>query len=306
MPLAEPETVSERALERGKQQLGTLGSGNHFLEIQVVDCIYNKPIASKLGINIGDITAMIHTGSRGLGYQVCEDYLKLMLQASEKYKIRLPDKQLCCAPINSKEAQQYIKAMSSAANYAWANRQMITYLTRKTFEETFAKKWQDLGMRLIYDVAHNIAKFEDYSIEGKIKKLSVHSKGATRAFGPNNPHLNQDYQNIGQPVIIPGDMGSASYLLIGTQKAEEETFSSTCHGAGRVKSRHQSIKTTDFNKLMQELSSKDILIKAAGKRAILEEAPSAYKDIDEVVKVVDEAGLAKKICRMRPIAVIKG
>ncbi len=303
---ADPDAVSQRAYERGKQQAGTLGSGNHFLEMQVIEEIFDKEIAEKLGLFVGQITVMIHSGSRGFGYQVCDDYVRIMVKCLDKYHIRVPDRQLACAPINSPEAKNYIGAMKSAANYAWANRQVLMHLVRESFEKVFSKSWQNLGMELIYDVAHNIAKFEKHFIEGEEKILCIHRKGATRAFGPQNPELPDKYKEIGQPVIIPGDMGTASYLLVGTKKAEEESFSSTCHGAGRVKSRHEAIRTVDLGALLKNLKSKGIEVRATGKKTIVEEAPSAYKNVDEVVEVVHKAGLSKKVCRMRPLCVVKG
>lgn len=302
---ADPDSVSERAMERGRQQAGTLGSGNHFLEVQMIDEIFDEDIAQKLGLFKGQITVMIHSGSRGFGYQVCDDYLRVMVKCLSKYKIEVPDRQLACAPINSSEAKQYIGAMKAAANYAWANRQVLMHLTRKSFEKVFSQSWRSLGMYLIYDVAHNIAKFEKHIVDGKEKVLCVHRKGATRAFGPGNLELPPRYREIGQPVIIPGDMGTASYLLLGTEQAQESFFS-TCHGAGRVKSRHEALKTVDFNKLMEKLSAKGIEVRAAGKKTIVEEAPAAYKNIDDVVEVVCKAGLSKKVCRMKPLCVVKG
>jgi len=303
---ADPEAVSDRAFERGKPQAGTLGSGNHFLEVQVVEDIFDCQVAQSLGLDISQIVVMVHSGSRGFGYQVCDDYIRVMRQCVGKYKIDIPDRQLSCAPINSPEAKNYIGAMRAAANYAWANRQVLMHLVRESFEKVFSKSWQSLGMSLIYDVAHNIAKFEKYTIEGKEKTLCVHRKGATRALGPDNPKLPDRYRKIGQPVIIPGDMGTASYLLVGTKKAEEETFGSTCHGAGRLKSRSEAIRTIDFDKLMKELAQKGIEVRATGKKTIVEEAPSAYKNIDQVINVVDKAGLSKKVCKMRPLCVVKG
>lgn len=303
---ADPDNVSSRAYQRGQPQAGTLGSGNHFIEVQVVDTILDKDIAAFLGIDIGNITVMIHSGSRGLGYQVCDDYLRVMIKCLSKYGIDLPDRQLACAPFNSPEAKSYFGAMSAAANYAWANRQVLMHLVRKSFEDLFAKSWQSLGMKLIYDVAHNIAKLEKHKINGKEKLLCVHRKGATRAFGPENPALPDCYKKIGQPVIIPGDMATGSYLLVGTKQAEEETFGTTCHGAGRMKSRSEAIRTVDFNQLIKDLKAKGIEVRATGKDTIIEEAPTAYKNIDDVVKVVDQAGLAKKVCRMRPLCVLKG
>jgi tRNA-splicing ligase RtcB len=303
---ADPDCVSERAYERGRQQAGTLGSGNHFLEMQVIEEIFDREIAERLGLFIGQIVVMIHSGSRGFGYQVCDDYVRIMVRCLSKYGINVPDKQLACAPIDSKEAKDYIGAMKAAANYAWCNRQVLMHLVRLSFEKVFSKSWQSLGMDLIYDVAHNIAKFEKHSINGESRLLCVHRKGATRAFGPGNPQLPACYRDIGQPVIIPGDMGTASYLLVGTKKAEEESFASTCHGAGRVKSRHEAIRTVNFENLIKELKSKGIEVRATGKKTIVEEAPSAYKDVDQVIEVVHKAGLSKKVCKMKPLCVVKG
>ena len=303
---ADPDLVSERAFKRGKQQAGTLGSGNHFVEVQVVSDIFDKTVSERLGLNVGQVVIMIHSGSRGLGFQVCDDSIKVMLKCLNKYGINVPDRQLSCAPVNSPEAKEYIGAMRSAANYAWANRQVLMHLVRLSFEKIFSKSWQSLGMDLIYDVAHNIAKFEKYVVDGKLKTLCVHRKGATRALGPGNSQLPSKYRDIGQPVIIPGDMGTASYLLVGTKKAEVESFGSTCHGAGRVKSRHEAIRTVDLERLIKELRGKGIEVRATGKNTIVEEAPSAYKDIDQVVEVVEGAGLSRKVARMRPLCVVKG
>jgi len=303
---ANPDAVSERAYKRGKKQAGTLGSGNHFLEVQVVDNIFDKVVSERLGLRVGQIVIMIHSGSRGLGFQVCDDSIKVMLKCLDKYGINVPDRQLACAPINSPEAKEYIGAMCSAANYAWANRQVLMHLTRLSFEKIFSKSWQSLGMDLIYDLAHNIAKFEECIVNGKKKTLCVHRKGATRALGPGNLQLPSKYKDIGQPVIIPGSMGTGSYLLVGTKKAEAETFGSTCHGAGRVKSRHEAIRTVNLDQLIKELKGKGIEVRATGKSTIVEEAPSAYKDIDQVVDVVESAGLSRKVCRMKPLCVVKG
>ncbi|MCX5697218.1 MAG: RtcB family protein [Candidatus Omnitrophica bacterium] len=303
---ADPDAVSERAYERGKAQSGTLGSGNHFLEVQVIDQLYNREACDSLGLSLGQITLMIHSGSRGFGYQICDDYTRSMVHCLQKYNINVPDRQLACAPVNSPEGKQYLAAMRCAANYAWANRQCLMHLTRKVFERIFAVPWQKMGMQLIYDVAHNIAKIEKYTLDGKEKLLCVHRKGATRAFGPGNQALPDRYKKIGQPVIIPGDMGRNSYLLVGTRKAEEETFGSSCHGAGRVKSRTAAARSIDVNVLLKELESKGIIVKASGRQTIVEEAPQAYKDVNEVVDVVHNAGLAKRVCRMRPLGVIKG
>ncbi|MDD5432819.1 MAG: RtcB family protein [Candidatus Omnitrophica bacterium] len=302
---ADPDAVSDRAYERGKAQSGTLGSGNHFLEVQVIDQLYDAKICDEFGLNLGQVMVMIHSGSRGLGYQVCEDSLRTMVNCLHKYNINVPDRQLACAPVNSPEAQNYLNAMRCAANYAWANRQCLMHLTRLAFEKVFCMGWEKLGMSLIYDVAHNIAKIETYNINGKEKKLCVHRKGATRAFPPGHPALPDRYKRTGQPVIIPGDMGRNSYLLVGTEKAVE-TFYSTCHGAGRVKSRTAATKSINLNTLLKELESKGIIVKASGRGTIVEEAPQAYKDVNDVVNVVHNAGISKRVCRMRPVGVIKG
>jgi len=303
---ADPEAVSDRAYERGKAQSGTLGSGNHFLEVQVIDQLYDRELCDAFGLDMGQITIMIHSGSRGLGYQVCDDYSRGMIRCLEKYNIKVPDRQLACAPVSSAEGKAYLGAMKCAANYAWANRQCLMHLTRKAFERVFNMPWQKMGLELIYDVAHNIAKIEKYSFGGKEKNLCVHRKGATRAFGPGHPALPEKYKKTGQPVIIPGDMGRNSYLLAGTKKSEEETFGSTCHGAGRLKSRSEAIRTINQNVLLKDLESKGIIVKASGRGTIVEEAPAAYKDVNEVVDVVHNAGISKRVCRMRPLGVIKG
>jgi tRNA-splicing ligase RtcB len=302
---ADPKDVSDRAYERGKKQSGTLGSGNHFLEIQEVERIYDRGLADRFGLREGQITIMIHSGSRGLGYQVCDDYLEAMGKAVHKYGINLPDRQLACAPVESEEAKAYISAMRCAANYAWANRQCLMHLTRLAFERVFKKSWESLGMYLIYDVAHNIAKFEKYEIDGKIKTLCIHRKGATRAFGPGHPELPERYKDTGQPVIIPGDMGRNSFLLTGTKEAEK-TFYSTCHGAGRLMSRTQAIKVCSGRNIARELAEKGIVVMASGRGTLDEEAPEAYKDVNDVVKIVAGAGISKIVCRMRPLGVIKG
>jgi tRNA-splicing ligase RtcB len=302
---ANPLAVSSRAYERGKAQSGTLGSGNHFLEIQVIDQLYDAKLCDYFGLTLGQITVMIHSGSRGLGYQVCDDYVKGMIRCLAKYNINVPDRQLACAPVDSDDGRAYVSAMKCAANYAWANRQCLMYLTRKSFEKVFKKSWQAMGMDLIYDVAHNIAKFEKHKVDGKEKTLCVHRKGATRAYPPGHPDLPARFQRTGQPVIIPGDMGRNSYLLVGTEKAAE-TFYSTCHGAGRVKSRTEATRTINVSALLKDLESKGIFVKASGHGTIAEEAPQAYKDVNEVVDVVHNAGISKRVCRMRPLGVIKG
>lgn len=303
---AGPDKVSERAYERGERQSGTLGSGNHFLEIQVVDEIYDKEAAGIFNLDIGSVTLMIHCGSRGFGYQICDDYSKNMIKCLTKYNINVPDRQLACAPVNSPEGRDYVAAMKCAANYAWNNRQCIMHRVREVFEKFFMKSWRDLGMSLIWDVAHNIGKFEKYSVDGREKLLFVHRKGATRAFGPGNPTVPEIYRTIGQPVIIPGDMGRNSYLLLGTKRAEEETFGTTAHGAGRLMSRTAALNAPGRHTLLKDLEAKGIKVMAAGKGTLAEEAPYAYKDVNEVVDVVEKAGISKKVCRMRPIGVIKG
>jgi len=302
---ADPDAVSERAYERGKRQSGTLGSGNHFLEVQVVDQIYDEAAANVFGLSLGQITVMIHSGSRGLGYQICDDYSSGMIKCLAKYGINVPDRQLACAPVNSPEGQAYLGGMRCAANYAWANRQCLMFLARRVFERVFNMGPKDLGMDLIYDVAHNIAKIERHSVDGKEKTLCVHRKGATRAFPPGNAELPAKYKKIGQPVIIPGDMGRNSYVLTGTEKASE-TFFSTCHGAGRVLSRTAAIKACAGRSIRAELEKKGIVVMATGRDTLAEEAPEAYKDVNEVVGVVHGAGISKRVCRMRPLGVIKG
>lgn len=306
IPGADPDAVSDRAYERGKAQSGTLGSGNHFLEIQVIDQLYSRDACDTFGLFEGQVVLMIHSGSRGFGYQVCDDYIKTMMHSLRKYDIHIPDRQLVCAPVNSPEGKRYLGAMRCAANYAWANRQCLMYLARGAFARVLGKSWEELGMYLIYDVAHNIAKIETHTVDGQQKKLCVHRKGATRAFGPGHPAVPERYKNIGQPVIIPGDMGRNSYLLVGTQQAMDETFGSTCHGAGRLKSRSEAARTVKYDTLLKELSSKGIIVKASGRGTIVEEAPQAYKDVNDVVDVVHNAGISKRVCRMRPVGVIKG
>lgn len=302
---ADPSKVSERAYHRGKRQSGTLGSGNHFIEVQRVDEIYDKKAADVFGVEKGLITVMIHSGSRGFGYQICDEYSKGMGSVLAKYNISVPDRQLACAPVKSPEGASYIGAMKCAANYAWNNRQCLMHLVREVFEKFFGKGFENLGMSLVYDVAHNIAKFEKYKIDGKEKLLCVHRKGATRAFPPGHPDLPSRYKEIGQPVIIPGDMGRHSFLLAGTEKAEE-TFFSTCHGAGRLMSRKAAISACRGRSISRELQEKGILVMAAGRGTLAEEAPEAYKNVTEVVHAVHEAGISKRVARMRPLCVIKG
>lgn len=303
---ADSSLISNKAYERGKAQQGTLGSGNHFLEVQYVDEIYDERAANSLGLFYGQVTVMIHTGSRGFGHQVCTDFLQVMGKAANKYKIVLPDRELACAPFESPEAQDYLAAMRGAANYAWANRQCIMHWTRETFTKVFRLSPQKLGMGLIYDVAHNIAKVEEHVVDGNKMKLIVHRKGATRAFPPGHPELPEIYRHIGQPVLIPGDMGRVSFVLLGTEKAMQETFGSTCHGAGRVMSRHQAIRRAKGRAIWREMEDKGITVMAAGRGTLAEEMSEAYKDISDVVDVVHNAGISKKVARLRPIGVIKG
>ncbi|MDW7643995.1 MAG: RtcB family protein [Desulfuromonadales bacterium] len=303
---ADPELISVRALERGRAQLGTLGSGNHFLEVQEVETIEDPAAAEALGLFPGQMTVTIHTGSRGLGYQVCDDYLRLMQKASQKYGIHLPDRQLCCAPLSSPEGKQYLAAMACAANFAFANRQLITAWVRESFEQVTGKGPGDLRLSVIYDVCHNIAKWEKHPVKGREITLCVHRKGATRAFPPGHPDTPALYRHIGQPVLIPGDMGRYSYVLVGTQAGFEETFGSTCHGAGRLMSRHAAKRVARGRNIEAELARQGILIRAAGRATVAEEIPEAYKDVMEVVDVVQQAGIGKIVARLRPVVVIKG
>ena len=298
--------VSDKAKKRGIPQLGSLGSGNHFLEIQVVDEIYNEEVAEVYGLEKGMIVIMVHTGSRGCGHQVCSDYLRLMDKAYKNYKIDIADRQLACAPIDSKEAQSYLRAMYAAANYAWANRQMITHWIRESFENVLGKSARDMDMQIVYDVAHNIAKEETHDFKGNDVEVLVHRKGATRAFGPGREEVPLKYREVGQPVLIPGTMGTASYVLHGTETAMEETFGSTAHGAGRVLSRSQAKKDYDPEDIVNNMKSNGIRVKATSKNVIAEEAPGAYKDVDSVVRVSDSTGIAKLVAKLKPLAVTKG
>ncbi|MBI2105013.1 MAG: RtcB family protein [Candidatus Omnitrophica bacterium] len=303
---ADPEQVSERAVTRGQSQLGTLGSGNHFLEVQAVETVFDEGAANAFGIAPGQVTVMIHSGSRGFGYQICDDHLEVMERAMPRYGIRVPDRQLACAPIDSEEGRRYLGAIRCAANFAWANRQCLMHLARGVFERVFERSWEEMGMSLIYDVAHNIAKFERYTLNGGEKTVCVHRKGATRAFPPGHPEIPADYREVGQPVIIPGDMGRHSYLLAGTESAMRESFGTVCHGAGRVMSRTQAVKEAAGRSIEQELERQGIIVMGRGRHGIAEEQPAAYKDVNDVVQVVHGAGLAKRVARMRPLGVIKG
>jgi tRNA-splicing ligase RtcB len=290
---ARPDVVSAHARERGLRQLGSLGSGNHFLELQVVDEIYDGAAAARFGVRTGQLTVMIHTGSRGLGHQVCTDYLKITGAALKRYGITVPDRQLACAPIDSEEATDYLGAMRAAANFAFANRHVLAHATREVFERVLGRSPRDLGMRAVYDVAHNIAKDEEHEVDGRKRRLIVHRKGATRAFP-------------GQPVIVPGDMGRYSYLLVGTETAMRETFGSTCHGAGRRMSRTAAVKAARGRRIDKELEAAGVVARATGRDALAEEMPEAYKDVREVVDVVHRFGISTRVARLKPIGVIKG
>jgi tRNA-splicing ligase RtcB len=303
---AEPDRVSEKAMERGRAQLGTLGSGNHFVEVGYVSEIFDESVAHTMGLWKDQVTIIVHTGSRGLGHQVCDDYIRVMMDAARKYQIELPDPQLCCAPVSSGEGKKYLEAMACAANFAFTNRQMITHWVRETFEKVFRKGPKDLKLDLIYDVCHNIAKIETHTVNGEKKKLCVHRKGATRAFPPNHHDIPVDYRSIGQPVLIPGDMGRCSYVLVGAEGAMKETFGSTCHGAGRVMSRHQAIKAAKGRAIARELEDRGIIVKGASRGTIAEEIPEAYKDVNDVVNVVHHAGISRKVVKLIPMGVIKG
>lgn len=303
---ANPESVSNEAIKRGMNQLGTLGSGNHFLEVGVVDQIFNPEVAAKLGIFEKQITVLIHTGSRGFGHQVATDHIALMGRAMPKYGINLPDRQLACAPVESPEGQHYLGAMAAAANYAFANRQCITQWTREAFEGIFGCGAAKLGIKVVYDVAHNIAKIEEHVVDEQPMRVCVHRKGAARAFPPHHPDLPDEYRETGQPVPIPGDMGRYSFLSVGGPNSMSAAFGTACHGAGRQKSRSQMRREIKYQDLMAELAARGILVKASSRETVTEEAPSAYKDVAQVVDVVHQAGIALKVARLRPMAVIKG
>ncbi len=304
---AEPDRVSDRAYQRGADQCGTLGSGNHFLEVQVVDRIHDEEAARVMGLHEGQITVLIHSGSRGLGYQVCDDYLDLFRDAPRKYGFTLPDKQLACAPIHSPEGAAYLGAMRAAANYAFCNRQLLAHQAREVFARVFGRPWQDLGMDLVYDVAHNIAKFEEHDVGGGLlKPVCVHRKGATRAFPPGHPEVPDIYRATGQPVIIPGSMGTASWVLAGQAGSMDLSFGTTCHGAGRMMSRTEAVRRAAGRRIDKELDAIGIIARARGQKGLAEEQPAAYKDVDQVVEVVDQAGISKKVARLRPVGVIKG
>jgi tRNA-splicing ligase RtcB len=303
---ADPAACSKHAYDRGEDQVGTLGAGNHFLEMQVVDEIYDEAAAKAFGVAEGGVTFMIHCGSRGFGHQVCDDSLKTMRGAARKYGFDLPDEQLCCAPVESPEGRQYLAAMRAAANYAWANRQLLMVLVRKAVAGVFGRSAEQLGMHLVYDVAHNIAKMEPHTIDGRTVSVCVHRKGATRAFPAGHPEVPAVYRAVGQPVLIPGDMGRYSFLLAGMPAAMEETFGSVCHGAGRAMSRHEAGRRVRGEDVRRDLAAHGVFVLARSWKGLAEEYSGAYKDVADVVDVVDRAGLARKVCRLRPLGVIKG
>jgi len=307
MQNANPDKVSQTAKKRGLSQIGTLGSGNHFLEIQKVDKIYNQETAKTFGINEpGQVTVTIHCGSRGYGHQVCSDYLRVMEHAVQKYKISLPDRELACAPGNSNEARDYIQAMACAVNYAFCNRQAIMHWVRQSFQQVYNQDSEKFGLKLVYDVAHNIAKVENHNVNGTNKKVWVHRKGATRAFPPNHPDVPLDYRNKGQPVLIPGSMGTSSWVLVGSEKAMEQTFGSTAHGAGRMMSRAAAKRQFWGGNIKTALEKRGIVVRAASAMVLAEEADPAYKNVDVVAEVSDQVGIATKVARLVPIAVVKG
>ncbi len=306
MTNADPDTLSQRALERGRQQLGTLGSGNHFLEVGFVEKIFNPEAARAFGLFQDQATVILHSGSRGLGYQVCDDYLAQMVNEMPKAGFEIPDRQLACAMIQSEAGKRYFNAMACAANYAWANRQILLHRTREVFQQVFHIGPRALNMNQVYDVCHNIAKKETHTVDGRSRTVCVHRKGATRAYGPGHPDLSLDYRHIGQPILIPGDMGTASYVMTGTQKAMAETFGSTCHGAGRTLSRKAAVKAAKGRSIYRELEDRGIIVRWSGKSTLAEEMPEAYKDISMVAAVVHNAGISAKVARLKPLVVIKG
>ena len=306
LPDADPDLVSARALERGADQLGTLGSGNHFAEIQEVTEIYDPEAARAFGLFAGQVTVMIHSGSRGLGHQVCTDHLREMVGAVARHGIALPDRQLACAPIASPEGRRYLAAMAAAANFAFANRQVMSHWARVSFAAALGLPEERLAMDVVYDVCHNVAKFETFEREGRKRRLCVHRKGATRAYPAGHPQVPAAYRAVGQPVLIPGDMGRYSFVLAGGERALEETFGSTCHGAGRRMSRHQAKRAARGRSLVEEMAAKGVVVMAAGMATVAEEMPEAYKDVADVVEVVERAGLSRRVAKLRPLGVVKG
>src|SRR5690242_1640143 len=303
---ADPEAVSDHAVKRGSEQCGTLGSGNHFLEVQVVDSVFDADVAKAFGLELNQVCVMIHSGSRGLGYQVCDDALAHFRNAPAKYGIALPDRQLACAPVDSPEGRKYIAAMRAAANFGFCNRQLLMQQARDVFAGVLGRSWEDLGMELLYDVAHNIAKLEEHTVGGKKKKVWVHRKGATRAFPAGHPEVPPAFRSVGQPVIIPGDMGRASWVLVGSAGSMEKTFGSTCHGAGRAMSRTAAKLDGAGRRIEKELEARGVIAMASSRSGLAEEQPKAYKNVDDVVEVVHDADLSRKVARMKPIGVIKG
>jgi tRNA-splicing ligase RtcB (3'-phosphate/5'-hydroxy nucleic acid ligase) len=303
---ADPRAVSARAMERGRPQLGTLGAGNHFIEVDLVEQIFDTQAARVMGLQEGNLAVQIHCGSRGFGHQICTDYVESFQGAVRRYNIHLPDRELVCAPLDSKEGRDYLAAMRCAANYAFANRQVLAYNARKAFEQVFAGKVDHWQLHQVYDIAHNMGKIETHLIDGKPVKVCVHRKGATRAFGPGAPDLPAEYQGIGQPVLVPGSMGTASWVLVGTEDSMTRSFGSSCHGAGRVMSRARAKKEVRGENLRQELERSGIRVRAGSMAGLAEEAPQAYKNVDAVVETVAGAGIARKVARLRPVAVVKG
>jgi tRNA-splicing ligase RtcB len=304
--IADPDAVSDVAYNRGRRQLGTLGSGNHFLELGRVDEIHDPDAARALGLEMGQVTMIIHSGSRGLGHQTCDDYLRVVGRAMAGYGIQLPDRQLASVPISSPEGKAYLGAMAAAANFAWCNRQLMMYLAERAISHTLAMSERDLGFALVYDVCHNIAKFEEHVVEGRTRRLCVHRKGATRSFGPGHPALPAAVRAVGQPVLIPGDMGRYSFVLLGSERAMRETFGSTCHGAGRVMSRHAAKRASRGRDLIAELRGAGVTIRYQGRATVAEEMPQAYKDVADVVSVMVAAGVSRKVARLKPFLVVKG
>jgi tRNA-splicing ligase RtcB len=302
----DPVEVSDHAVKRGAEQCGTLGSGNHFMEVQVVDGVFDEHVAKVFGLELNQVCIMIHSGSRGLGYQVCDDSLAIFRNCPAKYGFELPDRQLACAPADSPEGKKYIAAMRAAANYGFCNRQLLMQQAREVFADVFGRSWEDLGMEQLYDVAHNIAKLEEHTVEGKKKKVWVHRKGATRAFPAGHPEVPEAFRAVGQPVIIPGDMGRASWVLVGSQGAMEKTFGTTCHGAGRAMSRTAAKADAVGRKIERELEHKGVIAMASSRFGLAEEQPKAYKNVDDVVEVVHDADLSRRVARLRPLGVIKG
>jgi tRNA-splicing ligase RtcB len=303
---ADPAAVSERARQRGLPQLGSLGSGNHFCELGWVAEVYDEAVARAYGLEQGQVTVMIHSGSRGFGYQICDDSLRTMLKASRHYGIELPDRQLCAAPLQSPEAQEYFKAMACAVNFAFANRQMMTHFVRSAMERFFGKSDDELGLELVYDVCHNIAKWETHEVDGQERRLCVHRKGATRAFPAGRAEVPAKYRDVGQPVLVPGDMGRYSFVMVGTERAMRETWGSCCHGAGRRLSRKAALKLAGKKSIFEKLQKEGIWVRSMSKRTVAEEIPEAYKDVADVVDVIDGAGIARKVARLEPLAVVKG